>query len=173
FGGSARHSANKLPQTRARVHTRNNAPSTVATGAFKGFGEAPAKPSPKSKPVPAPKAPKGCRSVLVAGKDGSQWQVLIGKSAADNDRLSLDLGRADEVWMHAAHVPGAHVVIRAVSTQGRPPNDVVTKAASLCAFYSKAKAAGTVEVHVTTCGKVSKIPGSPPGQVLLMPGWSS
>ncbi|CAE7581072.1 rqcH [Symbiodinium sp. CCMP2592] len=155
-------------EKRLRQVWPRSAPTSVAAKAFKGFGEAPPKPKPK-----ATAAPKGCRAVLVSGKDGSQWQVLIGKSAADNDRLSLEQGRADEVWMHAAHVPGSHVVVRAVSSQGRPPTDVISKAASLCAYYSKAKAASSVEVHVTTCGKVKKLPGTPAGQVVLMPGWKS
>eukprot|EP00439_Symbiodinium_sp_Y106_P049813 s251_g6.t1 len=108
-------------EKRLRQVWPRNAPTSVAAKAFKGFGEAPPKPKPK-----ATAAPKGCRAVLVSGKDGSQWQVLIGKSAADNDRLSLEQGRADEVWMHAAHVPGSHVVVRAVSSQGRPPTDVIS-----------------------------------------------
>ncbi|CAE7024819.1 rqcH [Symbiodinium natans] len=167
---SVRRATNKRLQKPGTHVGPRAAPSTVAANAFKGFGEVPPKTSPKQKAAPAP---KGCRSVLVSGQDDSQWQVLIGKSAADNDRLSLEHGRDDEVWMHAAHVPGSHVVIRAVSAQGRPPKDVISKAASLCAFYSKSKVETSVEVHVTTCGKVSKIPGAPPGQVMLLPGWAS
>ncbi|CAE7877969.1 unnamed protein product, partial [Symbiodinium sp. KB8] len=113
FSTVSRSGEKRLRRSGSEVRPRN-IPTSVVTKAFKGFGEAPPKPKPKQK---AAAELKGCRVVLVSGKDGSQWQVLIGKSAADNDRLSLEQGRADEVWMHAAHVPGSHVVLRAVSSQ--------------------------------------------------------
>ncbi|CAK9055444.1 unnamed protein product [Durusdinium trenchii] len=137
----------------------------------KGFGKRPTKTAP-----PKLITPKGCRSVMVTGTDGGSWQVLIGKSAAENDRLSLEHGQKHEVWMHAASVPGSHVVVRATESwqeASQPPRDVVQTAAELCAFYSKAKSSPQVEVHITTCGQVSKLPGAPAGQVLLRGRWRS
>lgn len=74
----------------------------------------------------APKAlqtPKGCRSIEVAAADGSRWQVLVGKTAQDNDRLSLEHGQPHEAWLHVAELAGAHVVVRFV------PSPVVALAA--------------------------------------------
>jgi len=119
-----------------------------------------------------PAAPfTGCRSILVTGSDDSEWQVLAGKTADDNDRLSTSEGRSHEPWMHAAGVPGSHVVVRkADAGSGRAanpvPDDVLRVAARIAAFYSKAKGS-RVKVHVTTCGKVGKASGAPAGQVLL------
>ncbi|CAJ1355572.1 unnamed protein product [Effrenium voratum] len=156
---------------RVALHAKRSSDAKETSRPAKGFGE-PA----VSKPPALPKLlapPKGCRSVLVNGNDGSSWQVLIGKTAADNDRLSLEHGQPHEVWMHAASVPGSHVVVRATQPgKDPPPRDVVEAAASLCAHYSKAKQV-YVEVHITVCGKVSKLPGAPPGQVLLQRGWTS
>merc|ERR1712187_897184 len=99
----------------------------------------------------ASKVPKGCRSVEIAGQDGSLWQVLIGKSAEDNDRLSLEVGLPHETWMHAA---------------GQA--DVLDKAANLAAFHSKApKGSSGVVVQIAKCGQVSKLPRAPAGQVFL------
>ncbi|CAE7563884.1 KIN14I [Symbiodinium sp. KB8] len=38
----------------------------------------------------------GCRCIEVTAADGSEWQILAGKTAEDNDRLSLKEGRSDE-----------------------------------------------------------------------------
>jgi len=110
----------------------------------------------------------GCRSIEVIAEDGTSWQLLAGKTSEDNDRLSIEEGRASEPWLHAAGVPGAHVVIRRVDEgAGKPPDDVVRKAAGIAAFYSKAKGSRGVPVHLTTCGRVSKASGAPAGQVQL------
>lgn len=153
------------------------APLVPRAAKSKGFGASgPATGKTNAKAAPKPTTPKGCRSVMVTGRDGSTWQVLIGKTAEDNDRLSLQYGKPDEVWMHAASVPGSHAVVRAVEEWQEslpPPRDVVQKAAAMCAFYSKAKTQRSVEVHVSTCAQVSKSKSSPAGQVLLKRPWTS
>lgn len=146
--------------------------SKAPARAGRGFGE------PKPKPLKLPAAPKGCRSIGVTSKaDGSLWQVLAGKSAPDNDRLSLEIGQAHEPWMHVAGVPGSHVVVRAVGADSgatrQPPQDVLQTAAGICAYYSKSKLLPQVKVHLTKCGKVGKIPGAPAGMVLLTGGWDT
>ncbi|CAK0818658.1 unnamed protein product [Prorocentrum cordatum] len=120
--------------------------------------------------------PQGCKAVPVASADGSIWQVLLGKGAEENDRLSLEEGRPHETWMHVAGVPGSHAVVRLVSgasERAPPPRDVAEAAASLCAFYSKAKTQPRATVHVTTCAKVGKLPAAAPGQVVLKGGFET
>lgn len=132
----------------------------------RGFGE--------PLPLRAPKPPEGCRSVEIADVDGSLWQVLVGKNAHDNDRLTFDIGQPDEAWMHVASVPGSHVVVRRIpSGTADPPQDVLETAAGICAFHSKARGRSSVEVHLTTCGKVVKLPGAPAGQVMLRGSWET
>mmetsp|Transcript_373 Transcript_373/g.855 ORF Transcript_373/g.855 Transcript_373/m.855 type:complete len:227 (+) Transcript_373:84-764(+) len=124
-------------------------------------------------PARQTKAPPGCRGLEVMAKDGSLWHIFIGKSAADNDRLSLEIGRPDEPWMHVGGgIPGSHLIVRQAGDAGlgRPPRAVLEQAAGLVAFYSKARSRSTVEVHLTKCGQVSKRPGAPTGQVMLRGG---
>jgi len=111
----------------------------------------------------------GCRTWEVVANAGSTWQLLAGRTAQDNDRLSLEVGRSDEAWLHAADVPGAHVVVRSLDSRdgGAVPPDVLSYAASFAAFYSKSKGSAKVKVHLTKCGKVSKQKGAPDGQVRL------
>eukprot|EP00472_Partenskyella_glossopodia_P004177 CAMPEP_0197532944 /NCGR_PEP_ID=MMETSP1318-20131121/41610_1 /TAXON_ID=552666 /ORGANISM="Partenskyella glossopodia, Strain RCC365" /LENGTH=176 /DNA_ID=CAMNT_0043089665 /DNA_START=199 /DNA_END=726 /DNA_ORIENTATION=+ len=105
---------------------------------------------------------KGVRTFI---EDG--WTILVGKNANDNDRLSTKIGNANDFWFHVAGVPGSHVVVRNPQNESELPRNVLTVAAGLAAWYSKAKGAGKASVHYTTCKHVKKLQGSPAGQVLL------
>ncbi|MGH7788086.1 MAG: NFACT RNA binding domain-containing protein [Candidatus Binatia bacterium] len=93
--------------------------------------------------------------------------VLVGKTAADNDVLSLKLAAPRDFWMHVAADSGSHVVIRNPDNLAVLPRDTAQFAAGLAARYSKARDGGRVAVHVTTCAEVSKPRGFAPGKVLL------
>ena len=93
--------------------------------------------------------------------------VLVGKTADDNDVLSLKLASPRDFWLHVATDSGSHVVVRNPEGLERMPRETGRFAASLAAGYSKAARGGRVAVHVTTCDEVSKPRGAPPGQVLL------
>lgn len=93
--------------------------------------------------------------------------VLVGKSAEDNDLLSLKLGEPHDFWYHLAGDSGSHVVVRNPDRLERPPRDTERFAAALAAGYSKARNAGRVAVHAARCADVSKQRGQPPGEVTL------
>jgi predicted ribosome quality control (RQC) complex YloA/Tae2 family protein len=93
--------------------------------------------------------------------------VLVGRSAADNDLLTFELGAPRDGWLHVAAESGSHVLIRNPDGLERFPRDTLRFAAALAARYSKAKHASRVAVHVATCADVSKPRGSPPGEVAL------
>ncbi len=100
------------------------------------------------------------RTVNVEGFD-----VLIGRSAAANDELSLVIAGPGDEWLHVAGgVAGSHVVIR--NPELVPlPRSVLQRAAELAAWYSKARAARRVEVHHCKAANVRKRRGAPAGQV--------
>jgi predicted ribosome quality control (RQC) complex YloA/Tae2 family protein len=93
--------------------------------------------------------------------------VLVGRTAEDNDVLSLKLGSPCDFWLHVAAGPGSHVVVRNPDGLDRLPKDTEQFAASLAAGYSKARKGGRVAVHLCRCADVSKRRGSPPGEVLI------
>ena len=93
--------------------------------------------------------------------------VLVGRTAEDNDVLTLKLGSPRDFWLHVAAGSGSHVVVRNPDGLDRLPRETEQFAASLAAGYSKAKKGGRVSVHVCRCEDVSKPRGFPPGQVLL------
>lgn len=95
-----------------------------------------------------------------------EWEILIGKSAAGNDYLTTKLARPDDLWLHAEGLPGSHVLVRN-PRRADIPRDVLLKAASLAAFYSKGKGSSKVSVTYTRAGFVRKPKGAKPGLVTL------
>lgn len=95
------------------------------------------------------------------------WTVLVGKSAADNDILSIRLAEPLDFWFHLAGDSGSHVVVRNPERLDRLPKTTELYAAALAAGYSKAKNAGRVAVHMARGADVSKRRGQPPGEVTL------
>ena len=93
--------------------------------------------------------------------------VLVGKTDEDNDRLTFEVAEPDDVWMHVAGYSGSHVVVRNPERAASLPRPVLERAAELAAWYSKARDAGKVEVHVCRAADVSKPRGFAPGKVLL------
>ena len=101
------------------------------------------------------------------------WEILVGKGAEDNDRLTLEVAEPDDLWLHVAEYSGSHVVIRVPDAFGEPPHGVVQLAARLAAWHSKARGSkGKVEVHVCRAGDVRKPRGFAPGKVQLS-RWSA
>lgn len=101
--------------------------------------------------------------------DAGSFEILVGRSARENDRLSLREARPDDLWLHAAGYAGSHVVVRAREGKtGEVPADVLERAARLAIWHSKARTAGgKVPVHVCRARDVSKRRGAPAGQVVV------
>ncbi len=95
------------------------------------------------------------------------YEILVGQSARDNDRLTFKLADPQDLWLHVAGMPGSHVIVRKPD-KGEVPRPVVKRAAELAAFHSKARAAGgKVGVHVCRACDVRKPRGAKPGSVTL------
>jgi hypothetical protein len=94
------------------------------------------------------------------------YDVWIGKSAAGNDEL-LQASHKEDIWFHARHVSGSHVIIRMARNAGFPSNEVIHEVASWAAWFSKAKTAGMVPVLYTKRKHVRKPKGAAPGSVLV------
>lgn len=95
------------------------------------------------------------------------YEVLVGRADADNDYLTLQVADKQDVWLHVGGgTPGSHVVVRN-PTGHEVPQQVIERAAQLAAWYSKARGAPRVEVHVCRVADVSKPRGAPAGQVQI------
>jgi predicted ribosome quality control (RQC) complex YloA/Tae2 family protein len=95
-------------------------------------------------------------------------EVLVGRSARDNDELTFRVARPRDLWLHAAGHAGSHVIIRAPESGEAVPRSVIERAAQWAAWHSKARTArGKVEVHVCRAADVSKPRGAAAGTVQL------
>jgi predicted ribosome quality control (RQC) complex YloA/Tae2 family protein len=94
------------------------------------------------------------------------WQVLVGRTDADNDQLSLHIAKPNDWWFHIRGMPGSHVLLLA-----RPGDDperaTLKRAAAIAAYHSKARTAGLVAVSCTRARYVTKPRDAPPGMVQI------
>lgn len=94
------------------------------------------------------------------------FQVWMGRSAKNNDLLTLQYARKEDLWLHAKDVSGSHVVIRQQSGQNFP-EPVILKAAALAAYHSKKRNDTVCPVTVTPRKYVRKPKGLPDGAVIV------
>ncbi len=92
--------------------------------------------------------------------------ILVGRNASANDRLTHQVAARDDWWLHAEG-PGSHVLLRNPQRLRKPPAKALEHAASVAAWFSKARSAATVEVHWTRARSVRRPKGGAPGQALL------
>ena len=118
---------------------------------------------PRKKPTAAPRLPyRSYRS-----SDG--FEIRVGRTARDNDALTLRHARGLDLWLHTADVPGSHVILRV--ERGRPASDQATvEAALLAVHFSPARGALRCPVHVVERKHVHKPKGAKPGLVSLAGG---
>ena len=107
------------------------------------------------------------RSIARRFESPDGWTVLVGKTASDNDVLSVKLAAPQDFWFHVAGQPGSHVVVRNPAKEDRLPRETERFAAGLAAGYSKARRGGRVAVHAARGDDVSKPRGMAPGKVAL------
>ena len=92
------------------------------------------------------------------------YPIYVGRNNRQNDELTFKLARKDDIWCHASKVHGSHVIISCGGTT--PPDDTVTQAAQLAAYYSENKGGQNIDVDVTPVKQVKKLTGAKPGMVI-------
>ncbi len=92
------------------------------------------------------------------------YPIYVGRNNRQNEELTFRLARKDDIWCHASKVHGSHVIISCGGAT--PPDDTITQAAQLAAYYSETGDGQNVPVDVTAVKQVKKIPGGKPGMVI-------
>jgi predicted ribosome quality control (RQC) complex YloA/Tae2 family protein len=89
--------------------------------------------------------------------------ILVGKNSRQNEEVTFRRASADDLWLHARGVPGAHVIIR---SEGREvPEATLRQAAGLAAYYSQARETTRAAVDYTQRRHVRRVKGARPGLV--------
>src|SRR5262249_28340196 len=114
-----------------------------------------------NKPGKPRKAAEGGSPLRRQSSEG--FTLLVGKNSRQNELVTFSEAAANDLWLHARGVPGAHVIVKA---GGRPvPEMTLREAAALAAYYSQARAAGSVPVDYTQQRYVRHLKGGGPGMV--------
>ncbi len=112
----------------------------------------------KGKPVP----PGGGVPLHLQSRDG--FTLLVGKNSRQNEEVTFRQAAANDIWLHARGVPGAHVIIKAAGRE--IPRSTIEQAASLAAYYSQARGSTSVPVDYTLQRHVRHMKGAGPGMVI-------
>ena len=112
----------------------------------------------------APRPRDAPRLPYRAFRSANGARILVGRSARDNDALTLHVARGNDVWLHARGVQGSHVVV----PDAGPAPDARTlgDAALLAAHFSRARGEEAAEVAWTRRKHVRKPKGAAPGSVI-------
>ena len=94
------------------------------------------------------------------------WVIWVGKSAKNNDLLTLKYAKKFDLWLHARDVAGSHVIIRNPNQQ-KVPDYVIEKAAGVAAYFSKRQHDTLCPVIVTPKKYVRKTRDLLAGQVIV------
>ncbi len=92
------------------------------------------------------------------------YPIYVGRNNKQNEELTFRLARKDDIWCHASKVHGSHVIISCGGTT--PPDDTITQAAQLAAYYAESGSGQNIPVDVTPVKQVKKIPNGKPGMVI-------
>ncbi len=93
------------------------------------------------------------------------YEILVGRNNKGNDRLTLKTAAKDDLWFHVKDIPGSHVILRRKGKEDFP-DPVIRRAASIAAWFSKARQSGNVPVDFTEVNQVKKPAGAKPGMVI-------
>jgi len=145
-----RETRSSLAQARSREASLLDARDTAELAAHEGSDGSEAEAS----------APGGPRHYLTT----HGLSLLVGRGARENHHLTFRVARPEDLWLHARDVPGAHVVLR--DGEGRAGAEDLREAAEVAAFFSEARGAALVDVHVTRRKHVRPARGGP-GRVFV------
>jgi predicted ribosome quality control (RQC) complex YloA/Tae2 family protein len=94
------------------------------------------------------------------------YEVIVGRTARDNDNLTFKVARPNDLWLHAGDYPGSHVIVRNTS-RTEIPHPTIMEAAQLAAKFSQASKDAKVTIHYTRRKFLSKPKGAAPGLVRM------
>lgn len=97
-----------------------------------------------------------------------EFEVWVGRNSEANDLLTFKFTKQNDLWFHVRGTSGSHTVLKIPENfDGVIPKDIITTAAEICAFYSKAKNAKNVPVAYTESKNVNKYKGAKSGSVVV------
>jgi len=94
----------------------------------------------------------------------SDWEIFIGRTSSENDRLTTKIAKPQDWWFHTRIFRGTHIILRNYKKQ-ELPEELKLICCRIAAYYSKAKKSTNVPVDYTEIRYVRKPRGSVAGYV--------
>ncbi|WP_101772654.1 Rqc2 family fibronectin-binding protein [Peptostreptococcus faecalis] len=111
-----------------------------------------------------PKKNNKPKTVIMKYLSSNGNTIMVGRNNKQNDYLTLKMADNDDYWFHTKDIPGSHVLLKCA---GKQVNDEeIKEAATLAAYYSKAKMSSNVPIDYTRKKNVKKPSGAKPGMVI-------
>lgn len=82
--------------------------------------------------------------------------IYVGKNNMQNEIVTFDLSRKDDLWFHVKDAPGSHVLLK--KSDNYTEDDIRT-CANLAAYYSTYQNSSSVAVNYTKVKNIKSIPG--------------
>lgn len=102
------------------------------------------------------------RPMEFTSSDG--FPIFVGRNNRQNDQLTTKAASKRDLWLHAQKIHGSHVII--VCDGVTPPDETVTEAMHLAAYYSQGREGTLVPVDYCPVKNVKKPAGAKPGMVV-------
>ncbi len=100
-------------------------------------------------------------------KFDENFEVWVGKNSLANDLLTTKYSSQNDLWFHIRDYPGSHTVLKKKNKKLDFPKSYISRAASIAAYYSKAKNAGNVAVAYCERKYIKKRKGMKEGTVIM------
>ena len=108
----------------------------------------------------APSSLHDTRGRVIAYTLPGGWQVLVGRTDADNDFLSFRVARPEDWWFHIRGLPGSHVILQG-PPGADPDRQTLQRAAAIAAYHSKGSCTSSLRV-IPIARPSGTMPLSPP-----------
>lgn len=95
-----------------------------------------------------------------------KYQVWVGKDSISNDLLTTKYASQNDLWFHVRGASGSHTILKK-NFKEDVPKEIIHTAASISAYYSKARNAGSVPVAYCEKKYVKKKKGFKSGTVIM------
>jgi predicted ribosome quality control (RQC) complex YloA/Tae2 family protein len=89
--------------------------------------------------------------------------IFIGKNNLQNNYITHQLSRKQDLWFHVKGYHGSHVLLKMIN----PDEDRIRMCANLAAWFSKSSQSSSVPVDYCPISQIKKVPGSKIGFVTM------
>jgi predicted ribosome quality control (RQC) complex YloA/Tae2 family protein len=96
-----------------------------------------------------------------------KFEVWVGKDSISNDLLTTKHTAQNDLWFHVRGASGSHTVLKVHNKKESIDKKIIETAASIAAYYSKARNASHVPVAYCEKKFVKKKKGMKAGSVIM------